>query len=35
MGYYQHKKTQGLTKVFAGPPGQVDFPTGQVTFHSH
>ena len=25
----------GLEKVPSGCPGQVDFPAGQVTFHSH
>ena len=25
----------GSKKVLSGCPGQVDFPTGQVTFHSH
>ena len=25
----------GLKKVPSGSPGQVDFPYGQVTFHSH
>ena len=26
---------QGLKGVLSGHPGQVDFPTGKVTFHSH
>ena len=26
---------QGSKKVPSGCPGQVDFPVGQVTFHSH
>jgi len=26
---------QGLEKVLSGHPGQIDFPAGQVKFHSH
>ena len=26
---------QHLQKVLSGHPGQVDFPPGEVTFHSH
>ena len=30
-----HTPYQGSKKVPSGCPGQVDFPVGQVTFHSH
>ena len=33
--YNVHVQYQGLTKVPSGCQGEVDFPVGQVTFHSH
>ena len=35
ISVFSTKRGQGSKKVPSGCPGQVDFPVGQVTFHSH